>query len=48
MLFFCLFGDPKILVCHNKLVSELGSLFYEMTTAKFEVEKFNGHNSFSL
>jgi len=46
--FFCFFGDPGILVCHNKLVSELGSLFYGMATAKFEEEKFDGQNSFSL
>jgi hypothetical protein len=37
---------PKI-SCHNKLVSELGYLFYGMDTAKYEVEKFDGQNSFS-
>jgi hypothetical protein len=46
--FFYFFGDLGICICHNKLVSEPGSLFCGMATAKFEVEKFDGQNSFSL
>jgi hypothetical protein len=45
---FYFFGDLGICFCHNKLISELGSLFCGMATAKFEVKKFDGHNSFSL
>jgi hypothetical protein len=47
-IFFSFFGDLGIFICHNKLVSKLGSLFCGMATAKFKVEKFDGHNSFSL
>jgi hypothetical protein len=47
-IIFCLFRDPGIFVSHNKLVLKLGSLFCEMATAKFELEKFDGKNSFSL
>jgi hypothetical protein len=47
-LFFYIFGDPEIFVCHNKLVSKFESLFYGMATTKFKAEKFDGHNSFSL
>ena len=46
LFYFC--GDLGICFCHKKLVSEPGSLFCKMATVKFEVEKFNGHNSFSL
>ena len=45
---FYFFGDLGICFCHKKLVSEPGSLFCKMATVKFEVEKFDGHNSFSL
>jgi hypothetical protein len=45
---FYFFGDLGICICHNKLVSEPRSLFCGMATAKFEVEKFDGQNSFNL
>jgi hypothetical protein len=45
---FYFFVDLEICICHNKLASKLGYLFCRMAIAKFEVEKFDGHNSFSI
>jgi hypothetical protein len=45
---FYFFVDLGFRICHNKLVSEPRSLFCGMTTAKFEIEKFDDQNSFSL
>jgi hypothetical protein len=45
---FCFFGDPKFRFVTTNWYQSLGSLFCGMASAKFEVEKFDGQNSFSL
>jgi len=54
-LFFILFFFTSLrfkkLICHNKLVLEIGFFFFFFLwfcSTKFEVEKFNDQNSFSL
>jgi hypothetical protein len=45
---FCFFGKPKIRFVTIDWYQSLGSLFCIMASAKFEVEKFDGQNSFNL
>lgn len=45
---FCLFGDLKFHFVTTNWYQSLGSLFCGMASAKFEVEKFDGQNSFSF
>ena len=48
MLFFASLVIPKISFVTTNWYQSLGFLFCGMASAKFEVEKFDGQNSFSL